>query len=252
LSEFVSAAAALCGVPLIAFTMFPFPDFTGGYCEGGASNSNRQLTPFESMNDVTAYAQANRALPALTSEVLLQVLINFIFLLPLGFFLAYRSQCSLLATTLTAFTVSLGIEITQGTGPGGLVPCPYRLADIDDLMTNTAGSSARLSVASWRIRNRSDCLIQDRRASFARAWVYFSTPTRSCCWSRSSWLSQTFSACRLGPTILSSQFSVLSLVVSLALFVIVPAFRRDRGGPGVASRHMILVQSQDRQSPATQ
>jgi len=71
--------------------------------------------------------------------VFLQVFFNVILLLPLGALLAYRYRKSLGLTVLAGFGVSLLIETTQGTGVWGLFPCPYRLADVDDLITNTAG-----------------------------------------------------------------------------------------------------------------
>ena len=43
-----------------------------------------------------------------------------------------------------AFGMSLAIELTQGTGLWGLAPCPYRLADVDDLLDEHLGRRDRL------------------------------------------------------------------------------------------------------------
>ena len=250
---FVSATVALYGVSLIAFTMFPFPDFAGGYCERRAGSSPWQLTPFASLDDVTAYAEVNGVVATLTSGVLLQVLMNVIFFLPLGFFLAYRSRRSLPTTTLIAFTVSLGIEITQGTGLWGLAPCPYRLADVDDLLTNTAGG-----IVGWFI------------GLAARRFLPDPTPKRlpdpgppGLIREGVGVLLDVYTFVLLVAIIVvvgdvlglplatdNVDFSIVNLVVSLVLFVVVPAFRRDRAGPGIASVHMVLVRSRDGWSPA--
>ncbi|OFE15721.1 hypothetical protein BA895_21635 [Humibacillus sp. DSM 29435] len=58
--------------------------------------------------------------------------------------------------------VSLLIETTQGTGIFGLYPCPYRLADVDDLLTNTLGA-----VIGWCIG-----------AGARRAWPFVPPPAR--------------------------------------------------------------------------
>lgn len=249
----VSATVALYGVSLIAFTMFPLPDFAGGYCERRAGSSPWQLTPLGSLDDVTAYAEANGLLATLSSGVLLQVLMNVIFFLPLGFFLAYRSRRSLPTTTLIAFTVSLGIEITQGTGLYGLAPCPYRLADVDDLLTNTAGGIVGwfIGVAVRRFlpdptpKRLPDPgppgLVREGVGVLLDVYTFVLLVAIIVVIGNVIGLSFATDAVR---------FSLINLIVSLVLFVVVPAFRRDRAGPGVASVHMVLVRSWDGASPA--
>ena len=83
---FTSAAFALYACALVAFTLFPFPDFADGYCRRRSDVDHWQLNPLASLDDVTAYA-ADYGLPAtLTSAVFLQVAMNVAFFLPLGFF----------------------------------------------------------------------------------------------------------------------------------------------------------------------
>ena len=85
-----------------------------------------QLIPFQSLADIVEYAESNGLLATLISDVRLQVIMNVVFFVPLGFFLAYRGRRSLGATALIGFCISLAIELTQGTGLWGLAPCPYR------------------------------------------------------------------------------------------------------------------------------
>ena len=49
--------------------------------------------------------------------------------------------------------VSLLIVSTQGTAVWGLFPCPYRVAEADDLITNTTGALLGWLVA-WALRDR--------------------------------------------------------------------------------------------------
>ena len=128
----------LYGRALQAFTLF-FPDFAGDYCEAHA-NVSHKTEPLPIVSDLADYAASNGLLATLTSNVLLQVVMNVVLFVPLGFFLAYRGRRPFGATVLIGLAISLAIELTQGTGLWGLAPCPYRLADVDDLLTNTAGA----------------------------------------------------------------------------------------------------------------
>jgi glycopeptide antibiotics resistance protein len=77
----------------------------------------------------------------LTTVTFLQVALNVLLLVPLGMLLAYRYKRSFGITVLAGQGVSLLIEVTQGTGVFGIFDCPYRLADIDDLIANTTGAA---------------------------------------------------------------------------------------------------------------
>ena len=249
----VSAVFALYAVSLVAFTLFPLPDFAGGYCERRAGSSPWQLTPFASLDDVTAYSEANGVFATLTSGALLQVLMNVIFFLPLGFFLAYRWRRSLPITIAVTFAVSLAIEVTQGTGLLGLAPCPYRLADIDDLFTNTAGGIVGWFIGLAVRRFLPDPapkrlpdpgppgLVREGVGVLLDVYTFVLVVALIA-------LSET----AVGLPLASGQweFAIVNTVVSFVLFVVVPAFRGDRAGPGIASVHMVLVRSRDGESPA--
>ena len=249
----VAAAVVLYGTALVAFTLFPFPDFDGGYCARHADRSYWQLRPLASLDDVTAYASDHTLVQTLTSGVFLQVLMNVIFFLPLGFFLAYRSRRSLPTTTLIAFAVSLSIELTQGTGLWGVAPCPYRLADVDDLITNTAGGVLGwfVGIALRRVlpnpvpQRQPDPgppgLVREGVGVLLDVYVYVLVVVIVLLVLRS--LEQR-------PLVPEVEVVVVNVVITLILFVVIPALRRDRAGPGVASVHMVLVRSRDGVSPA--
>ncbi|WP_433262103.1 VanZ family protein [Actinosynnema sp. CS-041913] len=128
-SAFVAAAGVLYACGLVAFTLFPLPVVTPDFCADRRLIDDWQLRPFASLDDIVRAGG-----PALQ-----QVLLNVILFAPLGFLLRYRFHRGLPAATALALATSLCVEITQGTAVFGLYPCPYRLADVDDLMTNTLG-----------------------------------------------------------------------------------------------------------------
>lgn len=250
---FVAAAVVLYASALVAFTLFPFPDFDAGYCAKHADRSYWQLRPFASLEDVTAYASDHTLLQTLTSGVFLQVAMNVVFFVPLGFFLAYRSRRSLMTTTLIALAVSLSIELTQGTGLWGLAQCPYRLADVDDLITNTAGGVLGWFLGVLLRRLLPDPmptrqpdpgpprLVREGVGVLLDVYVYLLAVVI---------VLLVLRALEQRPLVPEIEVAVVNIVITFALFVLVPALRRDRAGPGVASVHMVLVRSRDGITPA--
>lgn len=249
----VAAALVLYGTSLVAFTLFPFPDFDGGYCANHADRSYWQITPLASLDDIATYAQNNGFIATVTSNAFLQVAMNVVFFVPLGFFLAYRFQRSLPTTTLLAFATSAAIELTQGTGLWGLAPCPYRLADVDDLLTNTAGGVVGWLIARAVRRFLPDPLparepdpgppgrVREGVGVLLDAYTFIFVVVL---------LTIALRMMGVDLTARSVVFGVSGAVISLVLFVIVPALRRDRAGPGVASVHLVLVRASDLRSPA--
>ena len=58
-----------------------------------------------------------------------------------------------LAWVVIGCTVSCLIELTQYTGLFGVVPCTYRVVDIDDVITNVLGTYAGVRLLSFMARN---------------------------------------------------------------------------------------------------
>ena len=80
-------------------------------------------------------------LPALRSSSFFTVAFNVLLTLPLGVYARKYFKLNLLNTILLGLGVSLFYEITQFTGLYGLYPKAYRMADVDDHLTNTAGAA---------------------------------------------------------------------------------------------------------------
>ena len=74
------------------------------------------------------------------NKALFQVIFNIFLILPIGFFTAILFRLNFLKVFLLSFGVSLFFEMIQATGIFGVLPCPYRLFDVDDLMLNTLGA----------------------------------------------------------------------------------------------------------------
>lgn len=68
-------------------------------------------------------------------------------LFPLGIYLRYYFRQNFLQTVRWGFLVSLSIELLQLTGLLFIYPRPYRLFDVDDLITNTLGAALGYLIA---------------------------------------------------------------------------------------------------------
>jgi glycopeptide antibiotics resistance protein len=137
----LAMALGLYGCALVAFTLFPLPAEASLQCTKGALSNYWQLTPLSSLDYVLDEARRVGLAATLTSGFFLQVVMNVVFFVPLGLFASYRGRLGIGRTLVLGFGVSLLIEATQGTGIWWLYDCPYRLADVDDLITNTAGTA---------------------------------------------------------------------------------------------------------------
>lgn len=113
---------------LAFFTLYPLPDNPAQYC--ATHNLQPQLNPFEFLVDIRKAGLS----------ALLQIGMNVLFFLPLGFILKRMFQWRWYAIIPVGFAVSLLIETAQLTGIFGIYPCSYRLFDVDDLIWNTVGA----------------------------------------------------------------------------------------------------------------
>ena len=241
----VSASIVLYATSLVAFTLFPLPEFTDDFCASRRVGEYLHLRPLNSLDDVAAFYSDHGLQSTLTSGVFLQVFFNVVFFVPLGIFVAYRYRRGFLTALLASAGVSLLIESTQATGVWGLAPCPYRLGDVDDLITNTAGGLLGWGVGVG-LRHvlpdprpvREEDLDRPTRRRRALAIVLdimvFLIPA----------LLAPLVVVRVVDTTSIDRESItlaVALVVSFALFVLVPAVRADRAGPGEASTRMALL-----------
>lgn len=124
------------GLALVAYTMLPMPDVTDAWCAAHPRFTHAQLDPLAILSDIRKYPGTLRN-PAVRQGVF-----NVVLFMPLGAFLRlYFRRRGVPTVILTGFAVSLLIECTQLTGNWYLFPCPYRLFDVDDLITNTLGTA---------------------------------------------------------------------------------------------------------------
>lgn len=133
LGRFVLWGAALVYVmALWTYTLLPLPDPDAVVCAG----ANIELFAF--VADVRGAAL--RPATALSDPAALQVMLNALLFVPLGFFVRVLGGRGIIVAVLAGLGVSAVIELTQLTGVWGLYACAYRVFDVDDLVTNTLGT----------------------------------------------------------------------------------------------------------------
>jgi len=72
-------------------------------------------------------------------RVFLQAILNFLLLLPLGFYLRYYFRSTVVVAIPIVFLTTVMFELLQYSALFGLYPAPYRLFDVDDIIVNTFG-----------------------------------------------------------------------------------------------------------------
>jgi hypothetical protein len=76
-----------------------------------------------------------------TSQAFVQQAFNVALFVPLGVVMRKAYGKGLFLVLLTGLGISLAVEAVQYSGNFGYYPCPYRIADVDDLISNTAGAA---------------------------------------------------------------------------------------------------------------
>ncbi|MFC7457007.1 VanZ family protein [Brachybacterium sp. GCM10030267] len=145
-----AAGVAIYAVALVAYTLLPLPD--PSVCAGGGGTS-LQPVPLATIGDIARLAGQYGLGSTTTIAAIAQPILNVVLFIPLGVLIRVMAGRGILTATLTGVAASLLIETTQYTGLWGLFDCAYRVADVDDLLTNTAGAliGALLApvVAGW-------------------------------------------------------------------------------------------------------
>lgn len=123
---------------IVAFTVFPLPEFTSGYCSAHATTP--LLNPLRFPKELIEHARAD-GLGALLSDWLVwEFALNMVLFIPFGLIVRRVFEWPRGIVLAAAFDTSVLIELTQLTGNWGLAPCSYRFADVTDLFTNTTGA----------------------------------------------------------------------------------------------------------------
>ncbi|AQP48638.1 hypothetical protein BW730_15130 [Tessaracoccus aquimaris] len=132
-----AAMVAVFAVALLAYTLLPFPDKE--WCSTHRL-PGRNLDPLEVVRDNLDYLREHGARRLLRSFVFLQAALNVLLFVPFGALARRYFGIRAGWTILLGFATSVLIEAAQGTGAFGLLPCRYRVADIDDVILNTLGT----------------------------------------------------------------------------------------------------------------
>lgn len=126
------AAALVYFLAIWTYTLLPLPDPGALVCVGTNLNIGEFVTDIRRAVD----APGN----TLTNPLVLQLVLNVLLFVPLGFFLRVLGNRGIFVAFLVGFALSAFIETTQLTGVWGLYPCAYRVFDVDDMLTNTSGA----------------------------------------------------------------------------------------------------------------
>ena len=144
-----SSAVAVYGVALVAYTLLPLP---GGdlsaWCAAYAV-PHPYLVPGHSIDDIVRQTAGLGLTATLTSRVTLQVVLNVVLFVPWGMLVRRMFGWGVWAATASGIVVSIVIELTQYTGIWGLIGCSYRVADIDDVITNSLGALLAPLLLRW-------------------------------------------------------------------------------------------------------
>lgn len=104
-----------------------------------------QLTPFNSLGVLIqssglTWQDPSTWLNVFTDLNFYEIVFNVLLLVPLGMFLRYYFKCTWWKCLIIGFATSLFFEISQLSGLFGIYLHPYRIFDVDDLITNTSGA----------------------------------------------------------------------------------------------------------------
>jgi glycopeptide antibiotics resistance protein len=112
------------------------------------------LVPFSFVWDIlretgTVWYRPSTYVQVLAEPAFLQVMFNFLLLLPFGVYLRYffQEKYSWRRAFSLSFALSLFYEVTQLTGLYGLYTCPYRIFDVNDLLLNSTGALLGFAIA---------------------------------------------------------------------------------------------------------
>ncbi|GAA1198298.1 VanZ family protein [Pseudonocardia alaniniphila] len=148
----LALAFLVYGLALVVYTLFPVPQIDDAWCVAHPGSADPQWDPVRFLGDIAKEQREPGVGGLLANPAVQQMMFNVALFVPLGAYLRHYFPHRLgrhraAAVVLTGFGVSLLIECTQLTGNWFLVPCPYRLFDVDDLLANTLGTAFGLLFA---------------------------------------------------------------------------------------------------------
>ncbi len=133
-----TTAGFIYATAIVAFTVFPLPEFTPGYCAAHATEP--LFDPLRFPRELIALVQTQGPMAVISDWLVWEFTLNMVLFIPFGMIVRRVFEWPRGAILAAALGTSLLIELTQLTGNWGLAPCPYRFADTTDLITNTTGA----------------------------------------------------------------------------------------------------------------
>ncbi|MEK3904283.1 VanZ family protein [Paenibacillus sp. FSL R7-0179] len=131
--------------------LLPLPDSRHNAAPSG---SMIQLVPLQFIQDILHNTPITRSDPSSYLNVLsgadfLLAAFNVLLTVPFGMFLGYYFRTRWVVCIILSFALSLLFEITQITGIYGFFDHPYRIFDVDDMITNTLGGMIGFKLSLW-------------------------------------------------------------------------------------------------------
>lgn len=123
---------------LFVYTLMPLPPSRAEWCADHHVGHN--LTPFAFIADIRDETAGLTPAQIARSFPVLQVAFNVVLFLPFGAIMRRYLGRGILLATVAGLAASVFIEASQYTGLFGIYPCSIRVADVDDVMTNTLGA----------------------------------------------------------------------------------------------------------------
>ena len=161
-------AAAVYSLALWTYTLLPMPASGTYLCK---TSNLEVLSSIRGLWDLAPGESGGGLAVLLRDPVFLQIALNLLLFVPLGFFLRVILRRGFVVAGLVGGAVSLLIETTQLTGVWSLYDCPYRLFDVDDLVVNTAGAVVGSLLSALVVRRRSGVAPMPTRITTGRRLV---------------------------------------------------------------------------------
>lgn len=164
----VLVGAAVYALAIWTYTLLPFPVDGTFRCQGS------QLRVFGSIGLIHVPDRGG-PLALLREPAFLQVVLNVLLFVPLGWFLRVILKRGVVTATLTGLALSLLVETTQRTGVWHLYDCAYRLFDVDDLIVNTLGATIGSLLSLLVVRRRRGEVVLPTSITLGRRLVGFTS-----------------------------------------------------------------------------
>jgi glycopeptide antibiotics resistance protein len=162
----ILVTSAVYALALWTYTLLPMPADGTFACKGS------QLRVLGSLGLIHVPDRGG-PLALLREPAFLQIVLNVLLFIPLGYFTRVILHRGVVVATLAGFALSLLIELTQKTGVWHLYSCAYRLFDVDDLIVNTLGATVGSLLSLLVVRRRRGEVVLPTTISFGRRLVGF-------------------------------------------------------------------------------